>query len=454
MRSPFFTTGKKSHALYKHILRYAPTFDAPQLARETVHKKLFPKRKFDSSLSVLMSKLTAHLENFLIHTSIDEHKPYYRQQFLLEELQSHKLTKYFMQQSVKIKEELTAMPDQSSNHFYYKYLLQHELHNFSSRYKKRLLKTDLKELIKAFDVFYIITKLQLCCALLSRKAMAAGDYNVFMVNELLAELEEHHYLQVPAIKLYYSTLKMLQSPEEESYFLELKQHLSAQDLPVSEDEMRSCYTLACNYCVKQVVRGKEHYREELFDLYRAQIDKNLLFSGEYTTPGKIKNIVTTGLRAGEFQWVEQFIKDHKNKVVPDFQDSLYHFNMGALYFYQKKFREALPHLMQVKYLDVFFHLNCKSLLLKTYYELQETEPLFALCDTFRAFLRNNPTLSLNRIAAYRNFIDLSQKLYKTKYLGGKKTTLELEEQINTAKLISDKQWLTEKVKELLSVARR
>lgn len=52
----------------------------------------------------------------------------------------------------------------------------------------------------------------------------------------------------------------------------------------------------------------------------------------YLSPWTYKNIVIAALRAGEFEWTEQFIKSYKNKLNEKFRINAFNYNMGYLLF--------------------------------------------------------------------------------------------------------------------------
>ncbi len=173
----------------------------------------------------------------------------------------------------------------------------------------------------------------------------------------------------------------------------------------------------------------------------------MLHSGKYIVPNHVKNLVTIGLQNKEFDWTIDFIQNYREEVAPQFQNSVFHFNMGALHFYKKQFYKALQHLIQVDYINIYYHLDCKALLLKSYYELRETEALLNLANTFKHFIRNQQSLAVSRKKAYTNFVRLLVRLYRVKALYGKQTSEQLKAAINGTKLISDRTWLATKVEE-------
>jgi hypothetical protein len=87
------------------------------------------------------------------------------------------------------------------------------------------------------------------------------------------------------------------------------------------------------------------------------------------------------------------------------------------------------------------------MLICTYYDTGETDALFFLFDSFRAFLNRNNDIPEARKELYRNFVSFSKKLARLTPKDEKakqKLTFELEQTKN----IASKNWLLEKLAEL------
>ncbi|MGB1243501.1 MAG: hypothetical protein ACPG49_13320, partial [Chitinophagales bacterium] len=163
-----------------------------------------------------------------------------------------------------------------------------------------------------------------------------------------------------------------------------------------------------------------------------------------------KNIVTLGLKIKSYEWTWSFIHNYKDKVEPKLRGSTYHFNKGAWYYYQEDFDNAQSHLLQVAYFHTTIHLNAQGLLLKIYYEKNEIELLLSLAETFKIFVQAQKKLATNTKTSYINFIKFAVQLFKIKnpMLKSRKVLGAVRQDIEGSKLISDKQWLLEKIEEL------
>ena len=118
--------------------------------------------------------------------------------------------------------------------------------------------------------------------------------------------------------------------------------------------------------------------------------------------------------------------------------------MANLNYFKKKFDKTLLLLREVEFSEMSYELSAKTLLLKSYYELNEFEALFNHAETFKLFLRRNRKISAYQKTIYKNLIRYIVKLTKLKTFK-QKTPKKLMDEIKGSQDIADKTWLLNKV---------
>ena len=160
-----------------------------------------------------------------------------------------------------------------------------------------------------------------------------------------------------------------------------------------------------------------------------------------------KNIIGIGLKVKEDFWVEQFIQNYTQYIVEDKRENAKNYNLAKLYFSQKKYYQVIEQLREVQFANHIYALNGKTILLKTYYELQEYQALDSLIDSFRIYIRRNKLLSNEAKQQHLNLLRFTKKL--SGILPRDKISIEkISNQINTCKALAGKNWILEKVAEL------
>ena len=213
------------------------------------------------------------------------------------------------------------------------------------------------------------------------------------------------------------------------------------------------YVYAKNYCIRKINHGDVEYIRELFDLYKVMLKDRIIFKENYLSQFDYKNIVYLGLRISEFDWVKNFISKYNEHLDPAIRQNAYTFNMAYYHFFQNNYDEVLTLLRSVEFTDFYYHLDSKSLLLKTYFELEETEALFSLIEAFKVYIKRNNLIPAYQKTGYINMIKLSSKLYKWK-LNPKNNIQDIVDEFNNTKPVVDVLWMRKKLETLQSLSEK
>ena len=462
--SPFFNKNEKIVIFFSLLKTEAFDLDSPNLEKSILMCKLFSENeKSASNLGNLMTQFLNTVYDFWHLCYIkDKKENVSRWVAILNTLQEKGLSKIWMSNYNKWKKEDKKHQIQDVTYFYNKYLILECVYGFTIDYSKEKIEVDLQEVTNAFETYVIFNNLKYCCNMLNSSQFRQLDTSKALIENITNRINEKNLSDIPSIKLYYTAFLMLKYPNEVGYFRELNDLLSKKESkksPISylpKDEALDIYTFALNYCIGKIVKGELNYYREMFDLYKHILNENLFdkqlenSNEKYIDANHIKNIVTLGLRLKETEWTKQFVENNKRKVLPDLQEDCYKFNMANIYFQEKQYDNVLEVLRDIEYINYFYQVDCRVLLLKTYYETKNSELLLFLSDTFRKQLDNNKlSLSKNRKNAYKNFNTYLLKLSKLRNKGTrKKICLELaklNENIENTQDFSDKQWLFEKI---------
>ncbi len=211
--------------------------------------------------------------------------------------------------------------------------------------------------------------------------------------------------------------------------------------------MRSIYIFAQNYCIRKINSGNLEYYEQLFNIYKALLEKEIIFINKQLSPSNYKNIATVGLFVKEYDWIENFIIEYSHRLPKAYRNSALTYNLANLYFTKQEYSKVIEQLRQMEYKDAFDSLSSRWLLLKTYYELRENDAFDALKDSFSIFIRRNKSLSERNKEKYLNAVRFISKIMRIAYTD-KKNFETLLQQLNDTRIIIDKRWLLSKLEEV------
>ncbi|MDP4820695.1 MAG: hypothetical protein NWR67_06800, partial [Saprospiraceae bacterium] len=88
-----------------------------------------------------------------------------------------------------------------------------------------------------------------------------------------------------------------------------------------------------------------------------------------------------------------------------------------------------------------------TMLIFTYYELDEIDPLYSLFESFRVYLNRHKDIAPQRRKRYLNLIRFTKKLTKVRP-GDRKSLEKIQAELETTDGTVGQKWLREKLAEL------
>ncbi len=406
--------------------------------------KCYPGEEFnDSRFRKLQSDLLKLIEEFFAQEAF-ESNPLHKAKYLLESILDNDLEILqpgAFKSAKRFMDDITLRP---SSYYYFQYEIEKNLYRYQQKHAERSIKSNIEKIALNLDIFYLSEKLKYYCTILSHKLLAELNYEMLFINEIIAHIESHDYSNIPSISIYYQIFLTYKEPENKSHYFRLKELLERHIRLFPENEAKEILDAALNYSMDRINSGEKEFIRETFDLYVKSLENGVLLVKGQITPWSYKNIVTTGLRLNEFEWIENFIYKYSEMLEERYRANALTFNLAQLYFYKKEYSKVISQLNQVEYEDITYTLNSKTLLMASFYELDEFEALNSLLDTFRIYLNRNQKVPGYRRTHYLTTINVVRKLAKIKI--GDMTNIEkLTTEVNKAKGIVSKNWILEKL---------
>lgn len=426
----------------------APNLQRPTRlpTKEEAYKKIFPGTRFsEKKLSYVMTDLLHRTEQFIITQEVFSEELRNRLR-LLRYYDSARLEKHYEEVMRETEKVLTGYPFDDASKYFNQFLLNEITNHHFDRLKERRHDDSLQKAIDNLDIYYLIIKLKHSCEIVNRQRFSSSTYDLRFINEILQYLEANPHEQVPAIACYYHIYRMLTEPENETWFAEVKKLLDKHSSQFPDNEAKDMYDYALNYCIIRINEGKQAFLREVFLLYQALLEKELLFIEKTLSPWSFKNIVVVALRLKEYKWAEGFIETYKNRISPEFRANAYAYNRAYVHFHRRQYEQALLMLQSVEFTDIYYSLDTRSLTLKIYFELNEVEALRSHISAFRQFLNRNKLVSESMRSVYLNQIRFIQRILRLKPRDAEART-KLRSDLEATAQIADKSWVEEKVRE-------
>lgn len=442
--SPFFNKSQTAIRVFEVLKEAYPKFDSPVLERNNLFQQIFPDEKYnEQKLRYLLTDLTKLIEEFLCIKAVSDEE-LFKLHLLLYTYRQRKLEKPFLSAYKSAQKLLEDWPRRDVSHSFYEYLIQEDMYRFASDKQEHLQKSNLQNVVDSLDKYFILNKMRYSAEILNNRNVVAINYKLFLYEEIMNHLRNNPLDDVPAAKIYYNVIQTLTEPDNKVHYQTLLQLLKEYRDIFSKDELFDMYVYAKNFCIRRINNGATEYIRELFDLYKVILENRIIFRDSYMSQWDYKNIVYLGLRLEEYAWVKNFIIKYNDELDPKTRKNAYTYNMANYNFFLSNYDETLTLLRSVEFSDVYYHLDSKSLLLKTYFELEETEPFFSLIDAFKVYIKRNNQIPHTQKNNYNNLIKFISKLYKWK-LNPKNNLQKIADEIEHTKPIADIIWLRKKL---------
>ena len=441
IRSPFFNQREDVVALYGLMKQHRYLFnDAP--SREAAHGRLFPGQPYeDHRLRMAMSLLNRLLEQYLVQKKIfgDE---LFVQARLAEIFRERNLDKRFQQHIRNCRKRMAGHPYRDAGYHHHTHALENEAYLFASA-RKRTEPHNLQALNDHLDVAYLARKLRQSCLALAHQAVYHTEYDQGLLPLLLREASKPAYKAVPAIAVYYHCYLALSQPSDGEHFQRFREHLFLHGHLFPPPEARGLYLLAINYCARRINEGQAGFSREALGFYKRGLEKELLFQNGRLSRFTYRNIVTTAIMQEEYEWAEHFIHHYKKHLSPEEQEAAYSLALARLEYERRNYDATLALLQRSDFKDLLLNLGAKTVLLKTFYQLQEAEALHSLLAAMRTFIHRKKIIGYHR----ENYLNLINSVHKLLRLPpyGREEHEKLRKEIEHLEPVAEKKWLLEQI---------
>ena len=416
------------------------------LTKSLAWATIYPNTSYnDGKMRQIMHRLLATVEDFISYQQMQKQDGQ-SSIFLLQAFKDRKLYQ-ILDKSIKSNNRSIVRPSTKNwKSLRFSYELEALRFNAAER-QQRTSPLNLQELSDSLDIQYFADKLRKACLLYSRLVVFKMDYQPKMLEVVLEQVKELDYIKIPAIGIYYYCYQSLMATENaDAYFQKMMHYLKQYAHHFPTNELRELYLLAINYTIKKLNSGSQWHLETAYNLYKTGITEGYLLEDGTLTPFTYNNMVSIGITLEHYEWIEEFVHTYKNTIAPEHRESIFQECLAKLYYAKKQYDKAKQLLAQIEIKDILRILSCKLMLAKIYYETNEFDALEALLDSLKMYLRRKEVVGYHK-ENYSNNTRFIQKLVRVNPFD-KRAKAKLQEEIETTKILTLRDWLLHQLKQL------
>ncbi len=442
MNRQYFKEETLEYQLWEHLKYYVlkGNINTTRLNREYIERLLFEDDH--SSLNRTVSRLYQRLVNFMIEQYLEKHlivkdwlfvQSLYHKKNRLHELMVDKLIN-----DDRKPVNPTEAVFQSSIRFHLAYELYQE---------RSLGDTDVKLFNKVrllFNDYY--SKYYDLLEIEKQQRVEALDETVVDLVKLKNAPEEKE----DATTLL-SKLQLLENHPHYFEYCKNEMLRLVRTEEMSKQEQLLLYPILLNFAIRQSNQGnKDYLLNNINDLLYLGFDKKILCIKEHIPINIYVNFLSLAASTRMAAPIKEYAVKYLEMVEPNELVKARFFTKIFIAFYEEDYNQVI-HIINVNEDNVSIGFNYGMrmriwvFLICSYYELRDEERYIKSLQSFRQYLKKQSISDTNRKINY-NFVSFARNMYKMKK---KSELMQLEENLKNTKDVFYKEWLLEKIKELL-----
>ncbi len=432
LQSPYFTTRTDMLPLFDRIAA-GPVGD-----KEAFWLELYPSTPFDDQqLRLLMSYLHKLIETYvsLSEWTSDEVS---QRMTLAVGYRKRGMNVQFGKAQKAAEKAIINRPWRDGEFHHVRYQLMWEEYELQT-VQNPTDAASFQEMVHHVDASYLSNRLRLICMAYAQRQVYQTSLETLDVAEVIAMASSPVWENTPAVTLYLACYRMLREPDKIDHFHNFTNALEQNQSVFAEEEIRGLYQQAINYCIRRLNSGDDHFFKEVLQLYQSGLANGYLLEQGILSRFAYHNIVAAALHVGELDWANGFIHDYKPQLERKYRDSSFSFNLARLEYHRNRFDTVLELLQKANYRDPLLNLAARTLLLKTWYEMNEIELLQSHLDAMRNYIQRKRVIGYHK-ANYMNIVRFTDRLLKVNVRDAK--ALEaLRLAIEKEEILTERVWL-------------
>jgi len=447
--SPVINKREAVVELFNSYRKHYPEFNDKSFTKEKVLKKLYPGKPYnDEVFRNLNSQLLKFAEEFLSFLGYTSNQ-FSVKKHLLSELLNRNILSLFEKNLGEATESLERQAAHDLDYFNksYELFIYKDLYN---SFRNNFNKQDIQRAERDLVVSFVMKILEIQNYVLYESRLLGLDRSLYLSDKFTENMMKglpDDIRDMPQVQIHFNAF-MLEKTDEEKYFAKLHNLVIKHGDLLEKEKLYNKYIDMIEHLKRTRSMNDPKTVKEVFTLRREIIEKGL-FTENFMTNMFFLNMVKSGSRLKEFDWVKAFIENYNGLINEDYRHSSYQLALSMMNFEMKKFDDALSHLALVKYEDNYYNLEVRNLTSRIYYEKGETDLLNDFLNSYRIYVSKNRSLSKKDCESHTHFISVLGKLVRIRE-GGKNYKIDELLPSERKKDFINKIWILEKLKDLES----
>ncbi|MGK0391323.1 MAG: hypothetical protein ACI94Y_004085 [Maribacter sp.] len=362
---------------------------------------------------------------------------------LLDFFKEHELNINYSRLLISIRKKLNNQPIDFYSNYYNFRLKEHEA-ILSTKSKKRKGFGTLSEWDKELDQFYYINKLKVIIAKGNRNNLIA-NISIENQQDFISQIPPD-YANLPAISMLIDSYKMFAENKSE-YYYQLKE-ISTSKKEISFGLRSYIFSLLLNFTTRQYNSGNDKFKQEYLEVIDIMKNFNMLSQNGEADRRKIKNVATMALRMNKIAWLEDFLKESREKIKGTNMNAVFDYAESLILFHNKKYLKTIKILDRASPIDEALKVSKDILMIKSYFILEEYDLLNKKTDTLRRKINNNQILTKRVKTARKDFIKFIIPVFNNRQF--RYELINIKTKMEEYRHFPEKDWIIAQIDQIIS----
>jgi len=430
------------------IKKYHPLFKSVTFNKRTVYSELYPGKKYvDEAIRRNTSNLLKLAEDYIAYKELkNDHFEYNK--YLIEYYSRKDTGNLLMKKILKTEALLNVSPLRNPTYYYrIKELYTLKAFHFSREDATRKKFDNTPERLEHTWQHAVLELFSVYGAAVNDMLYFNKKYDIELLEYLLKIYRKPAFRKSSATEIMYYCIILSTEGRNDDTFLKLKLLLEKNHKIFNKAELFGFYISLHNYVYERSLDPKNEIGEVEFEIAEKMLELGLITENGKMTSEWFVNTFVKAIRASKLKFAEKFIEDYSSMLPVSERENVINTSYAELEFTRKNYTKSLGFLAKVKFNNTWEKLRVNHMYIKIHYEMNNPELFYYITDSFKHFLKNEPSLNDYIKKTFGSFVNHTIRVFKMRSGEDLTPKLFLKKEILNSQ-ISGNKWLLEKLNEL------
>ena len=466
LNSPFFNNHSTVTRLYGELVKFHPDYPDKSVSRQKLFNVASNGKKFDDQLMrKYLSRLTKFAEEYLSIVQMRKEKD--KKEFNILVQLSQRNLKDAYSRKLKSLEEFYKR-EQNIDHDYF--LTRHQMstlkHNLKSLENNVAMNAD--DIHDSFDYllnYFLFQSVNMIAYLQTDIFTFRINENTDLLQLLIDKLNIEEFMKeirsitppqntstLAFLNILLNDFNLTSAKSNMTVYKNLKKLVYENSEKFSKSILQYYLKRLIIFCVIENAKGKNDMNKEIFENYKMLTEKNLfdIDGTKELTLLDFRLILSSSLKAGEFDWAKKFISKNLGMVKDEVRNNIFNYAHACLSFHEERYTEALDYVSMIEFESMPLTIDIYVIKSKIFYLLGHTDSAFSVVDSFRHYIKSNKMMSDIQKEALLNFLRYFRKILRYSKSHDKLRLKKLLLDLGSASITTERKWMISIVSGLLS----